>query len=621
MTWTIFANQAGQIPLADLDGNFNLVNGANVLAYGADPTGTTDSTSAIQNAINNNSYVNLPAGTYLVTSSITLNQNTKLVGSNAKIVATGNFNTLAAPNPSVTSSSVSSWTASTGVAVVSNGSLFSPKTVVKLSDGTLSLYSEIISVSGNNVTLADNIDWSFTGSLTLYNTTNLGIVIDGLTFNKTYTGNYYDVAVQSGSIYGVIVRNCSFNNSAGISFAQTAYCQAINNSFNGSYYGVALYDTCHCLISGNTIVNFNQGIISTWTYDNEIVNNDLNNGTDKSYSVGIQISGSNYTTVTTKSTNNKIIGNTVINAQQGVPGSAIGGIHLHVNCANNIVSNNVSNYNGMGIYLETNNTYNTISGNVCNYNGGYYGNGIELDFSGSYNTITNNICCYNSGSVTADESSGIQIRTGYINGTVNSCNSNIVSNNVCAYNGKEGIRLNGVNNSCTGNNLIANGTNSSITNRYEIHVFDASNFTIANNNIYNSQATYGISICGTSEIGSPTLGAGYFTIEGNNISVTASAINAMIVGNLSIASGVNNARIANNNIISAATQRGVWITGKSGTPITYVYVYGNIISHTTNGYNAYESSYLNYYYSANNQLTNSLSSLVGYSSTNSSAGV
>lgn len=56
--------------------SYSLINGAsvNVLDFGADPTGATDSTTAIQNAVNShNGFVSIyfPTGTYKITSTIT----------------------------------------------------------------------------------------------------------------------------------------------------------------------------------------------------------------------------------------------------------------------------------------------------------------------------------------------------------------------------------------------------------------------------------------------------------------------------------------------------------------------------------------------------------------------
>jgi hypothetical protein len=58
---------------------YSMIEGAsaNVLDYGADPTGVADSTAAIQAAINASDYVFIPAGTYKVTSTINVNNNNK----------------------------------------------------------------------------------------------------------------------------------------------------------------------------------------------------------------------------------------------------------------------------------------------------------------------------------------------------------------------------------------------------------------------------------------------------------------------------------------------------------------------------------------------------------------
>lgn len=84
--WTVFANQAGQIPLVDLDQNFNLVNGVNVLSYGADPTGTADSTTAIQAALTAAGSsapvqtVYLPPGQYKTTTTLNIPLGVTLTG-------------------------------------------------------------------------------------------------------------------------------------------------------------------------------------------------------------------------------------------------------------------------------------------------------------------------------------------------------------------------------------------------------------------------------------------------------------------------------------------------------------------------------------------------------------
>ena len=63
---------------------YSMIRGApvNVLDYGADPTGTVDSTAAIQDAATAaaGNTVILPEGTYLVSAPITFPQRTSVLG-------------------------------------------------------------------------------------------------------------------------------------------------------------------------------------------------------------------------------------------------------------------------------------------------------------------------------------------------------------------------------------------------------------------------------------------------------------------------------------------------------------------------------------------------------------
>lgn len=69
---------------------YSMINGAsaNVLDYGADPTGVADSTAAIQAAIDAAATVYIPVGTYLISSSLKLHSNITIQGEskNATII-------------------------------------------------------------------------------------------------------------------------------------------------------------------------------------------------------------------------------------------------------------------------------------------------------------------------------------------------------------------------------------------------------------------------------------------------------------------------------------------------------------------------------------------------------
>jgi len=81
-----FATQTASIPLSQLDANFTYVNGkiVSVKDYGAVGDGVTDDTTAIQAALNYGVSVGaeifFPAGTYKVTSSLSLKMHTSIRG-------------------------------------------------------------------------------------------------------------------------------------------------------------------------------------------------------------------------------------------------------------------------------------------------------------------------------------------------------------------------------------------------------------------------------------------------------------------------------------------------------------------------------------------------------------
>lgn len=77
--------------------SYSMLSGSpvNVIDYGADPTGVADSTTAIQNALNQGGNVLLPKGTYKTTASLTFPRGTFLLGdgmNQTAIISTDNAN-------------------------------------------------------------------------------------------------------------------------------------------------------------------------------------------------------------------------------------------------------------------------------------------------------------------------------------------------------------------------------------------------------------------------------------------------------------------------------------------------------------------------------------------------
>ena len=77
--------------------SYSMINGAaaNILDFGADPTGFADSASAIQAALNANSSVYIPVGTYRITTELVLNADQHIFGDGRKSLiytTTGSLN-------------------------------------------------------------------------------------------------------------------------------------------------------------------------------------------------------------------------------------------------------------------------------------------------------------------------------------------------------------------------------------------------------------------------------------------------------------------------------------------------------------------------------------------------
>lgn len=169
--------------------SYSMISGAvaNVLDYGADPTGTSDSTSAIQAAIDVNGAVFLPTGTYKTASTLTLANKTQLYGEG--------------------SSTVINYTGS-GDAIysTSNGLGNNYKTISQL---------KIIAANSN---------------------TAIHIVDE----YHTYINNVYITGEYTGcKVSGILIEGTGFNNSACISIFQTTVqtCQGHGIRFKSQNFG------------------------------------------------------------------------------------------------------------------------------------------------------------------------------------------------------------------------------------------------------------------------------------------------------------------------------------------------------------------------------------------------
>jgi hypothetical protein len=182
---------------------YSMISGAvaNVLDFGADPTGVADSTSAIQAAINVNGAVFLPTGTYKTTSTLTLASKTQLFGAG--------------------SSSVISYTGSSdAIYSTSGGAGNNYKTISQL--------KILSSTGGTAIHIVDE-----------YHTYINNVYIDG-----NYTGF---------NISGILIEGTGSNNSACIGIIETTIqkCEGHGVRFKSANYGPGAIYIGACRIQAN----------------------------------------------------------------------------------------------------------------------------------------------------------------------------------------------------------------------------------------------------------------------------------------------------------------------------------------------------------------------------------
>ena len=480
---------------------------------------------------------------------------------------------------------------------VDDDTLFAVGDIVCLQGDGISFYSEIISVANNLITIADIPNFVIAGSLKLYKTLKMNSTITVAKFTKNTTTTKSDVYV-AGKVTDVTIKGCNFEDAAGITFTGCGYCTAEYNSFKNVGNSCLLYDVCNITVYKNRFNYVQHAIRGVYCYGCIIEKNILKNGKSEQHSIGIEFSGSNGTRVTTKSCNNKILYNEVVNIQKGRPGSAIGGIHLNFNSHDNLIQGNICSNNGVGIYLENNNYDNVIAKNICSKNSGYYGVGILLDWDCSGNTIDGNTCDYNVGSVTAGESCGIEVRSGVNSGHV--IEETIVVNNKCRFNGKCGLYVNGDYVSCSNNVLKNNGTDNGHPITAELFSRNCRRSTFTGNIIRPSVAKYSIYFLDPTNI-----------LFNENV-ITGSSRQTSVVY---MENSLQYVKFEKNQIIGSPLQRIVQLKGVSGAGSKYVYANDNIIDGSNNGYAALELDYIDYFQRKHNALITN-TTVIAYQCTN-----
>jgi len=269
----------------------------------------------------------------------------------------------------------------------STGNLVSDNVITGCSEAV-----ELVSSSGNVVS-GNNITNNNSGVYLVLSSTDNTIVGNNISFNE---GNIYLWNSSENTITG----NTITDGAEAIQLYESSNNTISGNNISHNYNGVwSRYNSAENVISGNNITaNTNDGIYLYSSSGNSISENDITNnlrGIDLSASsnntlsennvtgniVGIRAGSALINSVLVKSTNNAVLGNTIVNNTNGV--DVIGvlfttisrnhiaensryGISLDAAGNNTISANNITN-NNLGIYYD----------GLCDNNTAYHNNFID----------------------------------------------------------------------------------------------------------------------------------------------------------------------------------------------------------------------------------------------------
>jgi parallel beta-helix repeat protein len=373
--------------------NYRMIDGAiaNIIDFGADATGSADSSSAIQAAINFGAgAVYFPSGTFKIESPLEIisKNNLKLFGNGKASKITFNINGRG------TTSGVSNifsidqstnihiehlWLNATGAASETGSAaiqLITSCSYIYIQDNFIDGHNNGLSLGGgshvwvcnntvsncarhavrqipasdavfqNNVFLNSSLELlAFNGAA---GSTTQNILFDGNTFQNT--GSTYDawICIDAGSVE-------TYKN---ISIVNNFFIDNDDDADRGIYWENP-NDCDNLVIDGNTFVNFNNGI-SVASVTNGVLSN---NTVRESRNGGIVLSNCQKTSV---------CGNSTVDCDS-VGGGSAGGIHLRLNCSGTLVDGNsctggvhglrIDNASSVGVIVGNNN----FTGNSSNY--------------------------------------------------------------------------------------------------------------------------------------------------------------------------------------------------------------------------------------------------------------
>jgi parallel beta-helix repeat protein len=343
---------------------------ASVLDFGADNTGTTDSTTAIQAALNTGRSVYFPNGTYL-TGALTFLSNTTVYGESRGGVVLTAYGSI----PSNVLLNFSN---------LNNVELFN----ISISNVLVS-YSSLIPISintSNNIYIHDvTVGTAATGiALSLCTNCILEDIIigntrdNGLYSNRGQFNRFNKITIGSTSVYHCIQDDTGYKN------------EITNCNVSGAFiFGISIFNSTYDIVTGNYCSNTTREGINLENSNNCIISNNIINWSTPNISqdFGLSLFGA------PPSENNNfniVTGNFISNCGKS-------GIALAEQCQFNSISNNtiqnansLNEANAAGILVYgTGGGNNIISNNTVWANNGYLPYGINS--SGvSPNRLTNN---------------------------------------------------------------------------------------------------------------------------------------------------------------------------------------------------------------------------------------
>ena len=391
--------------------SYAMIQGApvNVLDFGADPTGLTDSNTAIQTAIDLGETIVFPAGTYLITSDIYLKSNTQLIGQSGAVIYRNTDVRIIGPTPTLTeitavadflygSTLVTLDASSYSSVSVGQYLWFKDKTATntnyildfvaasstQLNDPSDWIYqvqcAKIVEkLAGNAVRInsSAHVDFPFTGTGKIYSVSTdvvENVIIDGITFRNGsgLSGASAEAAfINFQYVYNITIQNCKFDlqGYTGGIYAQFGQANITNNEFDSPVQlAVFLREAMpNSVVTGNVFRNQMSGDASVF------------------------VEAHNYNIAVSDNTFDGARLYELTDSSQ-----LIACIQIEAKANNITVNNNSGNGYGVGVRFDLGAMFNTVSGNSFSNMGVA---GIRSSSSG-YLTITNNTF-YNCGITTS----------------------------------------------------------------------------------------------------------------------------------------------------------------------------------------------------------------------------